>query len=513
MGDSMHVGVRIATGLTVVTLLALTGCGVDPSKGGGKPGGGQPGKSAGAVTTPPAPKAEFVPLDASLLTGAQTVTYTDETRKISASVPYLPAARTLTSAMEVVREKSLRTAATQNATAATITSQIVASSPSAVGIEVMATMTTDKGEVANPSLVWYDPGAKRVYSSPILVDAQQWGAFKNAVTKVVGKGVDAKRLSQAMDAPAAPEGTGPELGFDKEGNLVARFAAGAVSDQAYGLVVPAAQVEPLLSSFGRQAQAATKTPSAFDPKAPAPAATTGASASPAATATPGNQVPRPSTAVGVDCTKVKCVALTYDDGPGATVNKVVEEFLKAGQAATFFQLSPMLKENRSNAFMIASSGMEIGDHTITHNDLARMSPDKARNEIEGAAAAMKEIYGRPPMLLRPPYGSHNKASDEIAAKANMAVIQWSVDTNDWKTKNTMSTEAAASAAKPNDIVLMHDIHESTVAAAPNIIHDLTAKGLTLVTVSELSLNSGGYEAGHGYCTIAGQKQSGFGCTG
>ncbi|GAB3622291.1 hypothetical protein GCM10027418_03730 [Mariniluteicoccus endophyticus] len=505
---------RAAVALSVAAMLGVSGCGSDPSANGGKaPHGDKPVTSAPSAP----PKAEFVSVDASNLVGVTSHTYTDSTRGIEATVPYLKDARTLSSAMEVVREHLLRTSAQEKASGTKITTQVIASAPDAVGILVSATVTGAQGERTNPVVVWYDPVSRRAHSSPVLIDAQQWGAFKNAVTKAAGKGADAKKLSAAMDAEAAPQGTGPALGFDAEGNVVVRFAPGVVGEQAAGFVVPAKEADALLSTFGRAAQAATKSPSKFDatvkPASPAPSSAATPAITASKSATPGNQVPRPSTAVGVDCAKEKCVALTYDDGPGPESHKVVEAFLAEGGAVTFFQLGQMIKANPDQAKLIASSGMEVASHSMTHPDLARSGADKARRELEGSADAMKEVYGRTPMLLRPPYGSHNKAVDEIAAANGMAVIQWNNDTNDWKTKNTMSTEAAASSAKPNAVVLMHDIHDSTVAAAPGIARDLKAKGLTMVTLSELALNSGAYEAGHSYCTITSEKQSGFLCTG
>ncbi|GAB3703002.1 polysaccharide deacetylase family protein [Mariniluteicoccus flavus] len=504
--------VRIGIGLSVVALLATSACGVDPSKS--KPGGDAP-KGGATTKAPDAPRAEFARVDPGTVAGWTMTTYADDSRGIRAEVPVVPGARTLSSAMEVVRERTLRTAAQEGATAVSVTTSVVAASPQAVGIQVTRKITSPKGERTEPVIVWYDAATRRVHSSPILVDAQQWGAFKQAVAKTVAKdkAVDPKKLSQALDAEAAPQGIGPALAFDAQGNLVARFGAGAVSDQPIGLVVAAKDVDPVLSTFGRSAQAAAKAPSAFDPSAAPSGAAPTPSASASPSATPGNQVPRPSTAVGVDCTKAKCVALTYDDGPGADTAQVLEAFTKAGAAATFFQLGDMIRANPKVARQVASSGMEVASHSMSHPDLARIGADKLKREVEGASAIMKETYGRSPMLLRPPYGSHNKAVDDLAARNGLGIIQWNADTNDWKTKNTASTEASASAARADSIVLMHDIHPSTVAAAPGIVRDLQAKGLTLVTVSELALNSGSYEAGHAYCTTTNQKQSGFGCAG
>ena len=106
--------------------------------------------------------------------------------------------------------------------------------------------------------------------------------------------------------------------------------------------------------------------------------------------------------------------------------------------------------------------------------------------------------------------------DEIITSHGMAIVQWSVDTEDWKTKNTASTIGVAvkdGKTFTEPIVLMHDIHESTVAAAEEIIHQLTEAGVELVTVSELTLNTGGLFTGHAYCRGTGIEQQGFGCEG
>lgn len=506
---------RTSIALAAVTTLALSGCGTDP----GTPA--KPAAKGGSAPAAPAPAlAEFTKAEASLVKGLEMTKYSDTERKIEAEVPVVPGARTLSSAMEVVREHVLRGAAMERASEVSVASQVLASGPDVVGVEISSKVKADSGEQAKSSVVWYDGAARRAYSSPAMIDSDQWGAFKQAVAKAAGKSVDAKKLSQALDSEAAPMGDGPSIGFSPAGDVVLRFAAGTVSDKEYAVTVPAAQTDSLLSAFGIRARTASTKPSAFDPATVPPAASAPSSA-PKATSTPGtkasgaagNAVPRPSTAVGTDCTVVKCVALTFDDGPGPESDKVVKALVENGAAGTFFQLGQAIKANPKMAKDIASAGMEVGSHTVTHQDLARSSAEKITKELDGSIATMTETYGRAPLLLRPPYGSHNKASDVIIGQKDMAIIQWSNDTNDWKTKSTTSTEAAASAAKPNDVVLMHDIHDFTVAAVPGIVRDLKAKGLTMVTISELSLNSGSPEPGHAYCSTTANKQTGFACAG
>lgn len=529
---------RLFAAIALSVSLAVTACGAEPAADSGQTSGNTKSQS------PSEPPVEFAQVDSGLVRGLVPTTYTDDSRGVRAEVPIVATARQLTSAMEVLRERGLREAAWDKATKVDIGYRVVASGPGTLGVIVTPTWSGAAGETSKPALVWYDAGTKKVYSSPVLIREDQWPAFKAEVAKAAGKNkkLDQARLGQALDAEAAPQGNGPMLGFDGQGDMVVRFAAKMVSDQSVSLRVPAAAVQPLLSEFGQRAAAASQAPSAFDgtpaPQSSAGSATPGPAATPGAASTPGTPgtagasgasaapgaaaspattpgVKRPSTAVGPDCSKVTCVALTYDDGPGADTPELLESLLAAKAPATFFQLGNMIKANPKIAKQVASDGNEVGSHSVTHPNLAGLSGDRLSREVAGNADIMEQAYGRKPMIMRPPYGSHNKAVDEAVRGTGAAIIQWDTDTNDWKTKNTAATETSAIAGgKANTIILMHDIHPSTVAAAPAILEGLKKKGVTLVTVSELSLNSGGYGAGRAYCngTAAG-KQNGFNCAG
>ena len=67
----------------------------------------------------------------------------------------------------------------------------------------------------------------------------------------------------------------------------------------------------------------------------------------------------------------------------------------------------------------------------------------------------------------------------------MPIALWNVDTLDWKTRDTKKTINNAEQTTPGSIVLMHDIHESTIKAVPSILKDLKAQDYHFVTVTEL----------------------------
>lgn len=503
---------RVLAAVSTTLALALSACGSAPGEGGASAGGQ-------AAVEANEPAAAFANVDAALVRGLAPTVYTDDSRSIRAEVPVISTARQMTSAMEVLRERGLREASWDKAEKVTIAYQVISAAPGTLGIMVTPTWTAAGAENSRPAVVWYDAGSKKVFSSPVLIREDQWGSFKAEVAKAAGKHkkpkLDQARVSEALDAAPAPQGSGPMLGFDAKGDMVVSFAKGTVADDVVNLRVSGDMVAPLLSEYGRRAADGALAPATFDGTSAPIEATAGGGQAPAPAATPG--ATRPSTAVGPDCTTVTCVALTYDDGPGADTAQVVDAFTAAKAPATFFQLGRMIEANPEVAKQVASAGHEVGSHSFSHPNLVSISGDRLNKELSGTADIMETAYGRRPMIMRPPYGSHNARVDEVIRSTGAAIIQWDFDTNDWQTRSQSSTENAVvygGGAKANAIVLMHDIHPSTVAASPAILEGLQKKGVTLVTVSELSLNTGGYQAGHAYCSgTAVAKQSGFNCAG
>lgn len=501
-------------------MLALSACGT--------------GAGAGAASSQGSDDATagFTTVDPALVQGLHPTVYADEARNVRAEVPVIASARQMTAALEVLREAGLRKASWADASEVRIDYRVVAAGRGLLGIMVNPSWQNADGPSTQPALVWYDAGAKSVYSSPVLIKPDQWPALTAEVTKAAKK-VDENKLGPAMNSAPAPQGDGPMLGFNDKGDLIVSFAPRVLKDEAVAVKVPKAAAEPLLSEFGHRAAAAATQPASFD-GTPDPAATPpdgapstpGTPSTPSAPGTPSTpSAPvtppaaastRPSTAVGPDCRVLTCVALTYDDGPGTDTPKLVDSLRQAKAPATFFQLGQMIQANQSIGKQVVSAGNETASHSMSHPNLANISAERLGREINGTADVFEQTYGRRPLLMRPPYGSHNAGVDEVVRKSGAAIVQWDLDTNDWQTRSTPATERAVlkNGPKANTIVLMHDIHPSTVAAAPALLKGLQDAGATLVTVSELSLNSGGYQAGHAYCNgTAAPKQDGFNCHG
>jgi len=198
----------------------------------------------------------------------------------------------------------------------------------------------------------------------------------------------------------------------------------------------------------------------------------------------------------VNCRKAKCIALTFDDGPGPYTLHLLKDLRAAGVRSTFFMVGTQVSARPEVAHAVAADGNEIGVHTWDHPNLTRLSAARIDQEITSTAREIEKASGFHPRFLRPPYGAMNARVHAVAGKDGLAMALWSVDTLDWKTRSTSKTvEAALGGARRGEIILLHDIHPWSVAAVPQIIQGLRTQGYTLVTVSELL---GKVKPGHAY---------------
>jgi peptidoglycan/xylan/chitin deacetylase (PgdA/CDA1 family) len=188
----------------------------------------------------------------------------------------------------------------------------------------------------------------------------------------------------------------------------------------------------------------------------------------------------------IDCARVKCVALTFDDGPGEFGDRVLNALATHNARATFFLIGQnIVPKTRAYLSRIVSEGHEIGNHTWDHAELTKLTEAKLKDELHNTSELIQAFTGVRPRVLRPPYGLTNARVGDEAKREGLAQIMWTIDTNDWKDHNTALVAKRAEAATPGSIVLLHEIQKTTVDAVPQILNDLDRKGYTYVTVSEL----------------------------
>ncbi|WP_232835310.1 polysaccharide deacetylase family protein [Actinocorallia populi] len=193
-----------------------------------------------------------------------------------------------------------------------------------------------------------------------------------------------------------------------------------------------------------------------------------------------------------DCRKLRCVALTFDDGPGPDTERLLDMLARAKAKATFFVIGLNAAQYPDVLLRVAEEGHEVGNHTQKHLQLTS-EPDKAVDrELDATNRAIKSVLGFPPTLFRPPYGATDKRVERHARDDGMAVILWSVDTNDWENRDSgVVARRAVKGLRRGSIILMHDIHPTSVDAVPRILEAARRKGLTLASVSDVLAASEG----------------------
>ena len=181
----------------------------------------------------------------------------------------------------------------------------------------------------------------------------------------------------------------------------------------------------------------------------------------------------------------KYVALTFDDGPsGKYTRKLLDGLYDRGVQATFLLCGYRMKDYPDLTRRIWEEGHEIGYHGFTHKNMQQMSRRDIAKELEDSQALLPE--GCQPVFLRPPGGCCSDAVRQVTQVRNLAILGWSVDPRDWATHDTASIERfVLKNVKDGDIVLLHDMSDSSVKAALDIVDVLLEKDYEIVTVSRL----------------------------
>ena len=180
------------------------------------------------------------------------------------------------------------------------------------------------------------------------------------------------------------------------------------------------------------------------------------------------------------------IALTFDDGPSLFNTKKVLSALKKNKCkATFFLLGCNINGSTGNLLEKAvSMGCELGNHSYDHPPLTRLGAAGARGQFAATDQKIKQYTGRKSTVCRTPYGDFNQS---ILDASGTPHIFWSVDTLDWKYRDTGRLVSYVSQTAANGgIVLMHDIHPTTANAVDSICKRLKKQQFEMVTVTELA---------------------------
>ncbi|HHU38249.1 MAG TPA: polysaccharide deacetylase family protein [Propionibacterium sp.] len=189
----------------------------------------------------------------------------------------------------------------------------------------------------------------------------------------------------------------------------------------------------------------------------------------------------------VDCAETRCVALTFDDGPGVHSERLLDLLKQEEVPATFFVVGQRVPTRAASVARMVAEGHQVGNHSYTHPEFPKLTGEAQRAEIERTDTVIVAAGAPKPTVFRPPFGAWDAATRRVAA---MPLILWNVDTLDWKHRDPAQTLAITLRdTRPGSIVLMHETHATTIEAVPEVIDALRARGYTFVTIADLLPNA------------------------
>ena len=178
------------------------------------------------------------------------------------------------------------------------------------------------------------------------------------------------------------------------------------------------------------------------------------------------------------------IAFTFDDGPNnKTTSRLLDGLGEYNAKVTFFVLGSRVENNKEVLKKAYEEGNQIGSHTYNHLNLFLLNDEEILSEVNATNSVVEEVIGVRPNLLRPPYGNIN---DHIKSLANMHIINWDVDTEDWKLKDrNLIKDKILADAHDGAIVLLHDIYTESVEGALLAMKELEKENYAFVTIEEM----------------------------
>ena len=178
------------------------------------------------------------------------------------------------------------------------------------------------------------------------------------------------------------------------------------------------------------------------------------------------------------------VALTFDDGPDPVYTpKVLDVLARNGAVATFCMVGTQVRRHPELVRSVLGRGMRLCDHTVNHDEgLSTRTEQRMVAEIQGCWADLQVAADKdvPVEYFRAPAGRWSPPMREIAAKAGMKALSWSVDTRDWMSPGAAQIVATTQQAiQPGAVILLHDgggNRAQTVEALETLLPWLRAQG-------------------------------------
>lgn len=177
------------------------------------------------------------------------------------------------------------------------------------------------------------------------------------------------------------------------------------------------------------------------------------------------------------------VAITFDDGPSKYTKEIVDILQHYHVGGTFFFVGTQVKRFPEAVKYVSDQGLAIGNHSMTHSNLQKLTAERQQAEILQTNKLIKDITSKPVVLFRPPYGSMNGHTRKAAEGADMKIVLWNRDPEDWKSKNSPQhvLNYIEHAQAGGSVILLHE-SEKTVSLLPQLIEYLQKQQIPIVNL-------------------------------
>jgi peptidoglycan/xylan/chitin deacetylase (PgdA/CDA1 family) len=192
-------------------------------------------------------------------------------------------------------------------------------------------------------------------------------------------------------------------------------------------------------------------------------------------------------------TNTSAVALTFDDGPSADTERILEVLDRYDAKATFFMLGRQVERFPQIARRVLAEGHGVGNHSYSHPSFIFTRASETRSQMERGHEAITNVLGVPPTLARPPYGARTPAYFDVTRKLRLRTVLWSLSAFDWSQKDHVKiARRVLRKVKPGTIIVLHDADNTgrcdrtpTVNALSLILEGLRARGLKIAPLSQI----------------------------
>ena len=187
----------------------------------------------------------------------------------------------------------------------------------------------------------------------------------------------------------------------------------------------------------------------------------------------------------------KNIAISFDAAWGADKTEKIMEILKEHNCnATFFLVGFWVDKYPDLVKKIDKNGFEIGTHSNTHPDMAKLDSENIKIELETSKQKIETLTDKKVTLFRAPFGSYNNNLLSIAEGLGLYTIQWDVDSLDWKgiSGNQISSNIITK-VESGSIILCHNNSDHIIDALPSVLSSLKQRGYNFVTIGELIYKS------------------------